>query len=36
MTKLNKIDKNYDSFVHNKKIRNDLTKLDKNWDKKIF
>jgi len=35
MTKLNKIDENLDLFEHkNKIIKTDLTKLDKNWDKK--
>jgi len=36
MTKLNKIDENWDLFEHKNKIRTYLTKLDENWDKKVF
>jgi len=36
MTKLNKIDENWNLFEHKNKIRTDLTKLDKIWDKKVF
>jgi len=34
MTKLNKINENWDLFEHKAKIITDLTKLDENWDNK--
>jgi len=36
MTKLNKIDENWDLFEHKNKIMIDLTNLDENWEKKVI
>jgi len=34
MTKLNKIDKNWDLFKQKNNIRTKMTKLNENWDQK--